>query len=112
MTEEQEQRAFADHLIAQIDSTFQRAYVSRINGMSEDEMLIYHDIEAAYRGVDKHVVETCRKTIRSAVKAVDSKVPFDQAHQYLVDQLHEHVDKLVKSNNRKNRRKSHAVGQN
>jgi hypothetical protein len=107
------QEKFAEDLISLIERTFIRAYTSRINGMTEDEMLIFHDIEAAARNVDKTIVQTCRATIRCAVRAVDSKVQFDQAHQYLVDQLRSKVDKIIKRNNRKQqRRQRNAMGQN
>jgi hypothetical protein len=92
----EQERKFADDLISKIDLTFQRAYYAHINGVSETELLIDFDIEAAWANVDKHIVSVGRKTIKSAVSAVDKRLPFDLAHQYLVDRLHKRVDTIIR----------------
>jgi len=103
------QEKFAEDLLSLIETTFLRAYNSRVAGMTIDEMLIYHDIEAAASNVDKSVIDTCRRTIQTAVKAVDCQVAYDDAHAYLVDQLQSRLSKLLKSNERKQRRRNNAL---
>jgi UDP-N-acetylglucosamine transferase subunit ALG13 len=92
---------FADKLIDLIDRTFHNAYLKRMAGVTETELLIDHDIEAAYHDVDVSVRHAARKTILSACRAVDSAIPFHHAHEFLIDQLHAEIDRLVKKEARK-----------
>ena len=91
------QAQFAADLAHQISRTFFRAYWSHANGMSEDELLIEHDIEAAAANIDKHVAETCRRTISTAVKAVDRNVPYLIALVYLMQRLDTRIKQLLKA---------------
>ena len=95
------QEKFAEDLIALIERTFHRAFVARINGVTQEQMIIEHDIEAAYRCIDKTIAETGRLTIQSAVKAVDARVPFNQAHDFLINQLKTRVARIINRNNKK-----------
>ena len=100
--------AFADELVGMVGKTFFRAYYSRANGMTEEEMLIDHDIEAAFHGVDKHLAETARRTIRAAVKAVEGGVPYHVASTYLLAQLRDRIGALLKQRERKCRKVTRA----
>jgi hypothetical protein len=91
----QEERIFADRLIDLIERTFFHAYFARAHGVPETALLIDYDIEAAYLGVDAEIVDTCRKTIKSAVAAVEQKVAFAPARAYLLSQVQAKVAELI-----------------
>jgi hypothetical protein len=82
-----EQQEAADQLVQLIMRTFFFSYFSRMNGMTLDELLISHDIEAAGCGADTKLQQTARLAIRSAVNAVDKGVPYPIAHNCLLDQI-------------------------
>lgn len=65
--------------------------------MSLDELLIEHDIEAAGVGVDEHLAETGRRTIRAAVKAVDTRLPYHPSHDFLIGKIRGTVERLFKA---------------
>jgi hypothetical protein len=96
---------FADDLIDLIDRTFQNAYVARMSGKSETELIIEHDIEAASENVDDNVQDCARKTIMCAVRAVDNQIGFHTAHERLIDQVKGKVDKIIRGEARKQARR-------
>ena len=86
-----EQQQFADDLINLIDRAFENAFRKRIEGISETELLIEHDIEAAYCMVDESLQQTARKSITAAVRAVDANISFHEARAYLDSLLRNEV---------------------
>jgi hypothetical protein len=78
-----------------VRATFMHAYRKRLCGASEQELIIEHDIEAAYEGIDERVRETARCAIHTAVIAAEHGIPFAQACELLSQQIEESVDKLL-----------------
>lgn len=89
------QLVFAADFVEILIRTFFFAYYSHLNGVSESELLIDFDIEAAYTCTDKQVAESQRTTIKAAVIAVDARVPFCVAQHHLRSQLTRHIDSLL-----------------
>jgi hypothetical protein len=98
---------FADDLKRLIMHIFFFSYFAHANGMSETELIIDYDIEAAYNNTDMHVQNSCRRTIKSACDAVDEGVPYNDAHGYLNEQLDNRIKRLLAKQS-----KDHAVQEN
>jgi hypothetical protein len=95
-------RQIAEDLIVLIATTFHRAYWAHARGVSQTAILIDYDIEgAANLDLDRDVFNTGRKTIVSACAAVDDRIDYTTAHNYLMQNIHEGVQKLLKTRTRK-----------
>jgi hypothetical protein len=95
MTALDDPRQFAEQLVVFIDRTFQHAYCARMIGVTETELLIDLDIDAAYHGTEPHILDVIRKTVKNAVRAVDAHVDYPLAHKFLLTQLRTHIDQLI-----------------
>jgi hypothetical protein len=82
-------------LAALVRVTFMHAYRKRLCGVSEQELIIEHDIEAAYEDIDEQVRTTARCAIHTAVTAAERGIPFAQACEQLSQQIEKSVDKLL-----------------
>jgi hypothetical protein len=106
MTKEQKQKAsekFGKELIGQIMESFEHAYRLHKRGESLDAILIRHDIMAAYAGVDKVIISAHQRAIRSAVNAVDQRVPLELAKSFLLAQMNLRLHHLVHDSSTKTR---------
>jgi len=100
---EKEQREFAAQLAISIAKTFRKAYLMRFLGTSEAEMLIDFDIQAAASDTDPAIIETGRSTIKAAARAVDDRIPFFEAHAYLMNNVFTRTDQIIRECNSKKR---------
>jgi hypothetical protein len=69
-----------DALMASFDHAYR---LHAMDGQSEDEILITHDIVAAGSDMSEAIVNAHRKVIKTAIEAVDGGVSFNVAHETL-----------------------------
>jgi hypothetical protein len=105
---EKEQREFAQQLTCSIALTFRKAYMMSLLGISEAQMLVDYDIQAAVSDSDPEIIETGRCTIKAAVRAVEERIPFRRAHEHLMQNVLERTDQIITAENSKKRKRSHA----
>jgi hypothetical protein len=86
---------FGERLIKSLLTIFTQAYGAHLNGATETELLIQHDIFAAASDHHKTIKDGHRKALLSAVSAVDTGVPFPVAHAYLEKQLRTQLKELL-----------------
>lgn len=78
-----------------------------LDGVTETEMLIQHDIVAAgSSNMSEPVVNAHRKVIKAAVEAVDLHVPFSVAHEALRLSLTKQAQELLAHEEKKQTRRA------
>lgn len=87
-----QQKRFARKMSEAMTRTFFEAYFRRQRGCSLEQMLLEHDIEAAYDLVPNEIQETMRTTIKNACRAVDAQVPYPDALAWMINQIEERID--------------------
>lgn len=73
-------KMMVDALMCSFDHAFR---LHALDGQSEAEILITHDIVAAGSNMSPAVINAHRKVIKTAVEAVDAGVSFSLAHETL-----------------------------
>lgn len=86
---------FAALLALAVSTTFQKAFAMRAVGQSEDEILIDYDIQAAASTQVEEITQTGRSTIRAAVRAFDSGMPFFLAHFHVMSRVNEQIENIL-----------------
>jgi hypothetical protein len=91
-------REYGEALLESIMQTFESAYRDHaMRGLSEEALLITHDIFAAAWEGDPRTPESHRKAIRSACNACDSGVPLAEARAYMRVKLQRKLEALLKA---------------
>jgi len=86
---------FGEQLIENVLATFTVAYDDNRKGVSLDAILIEHDILAAGVGQAKVITAMQHKAIKSAVAAVEQRLPLAYARHYLEHQLRTRLHELI-----------------
>lgn len=85
---------YGEQLVKDLMRTFACAYRDHARGLSEDAILITHDIFAAVWEGDPRTPKAHRQAIRSACNAYDSGVPLDVAQKYMRMQFKLTIERL------------------
>jgi hypothetical protein len=93
----QRQEFVARKLVDAIVHTFFRAYFEHAQGESREAIIIDHDIEATACDAPKDLADLSRAVINCACDALDKRIHYIVAHEYLFEQLSQRMIDVIRA---------------
>jgi hypothetical protein len=91
------QQFVARQLVDGIVHTFFRAYFEYGQGNSREAIIIDHDIEATACDAPKDLIDLSRAVINCACDALDKRIHYIVAHEYLFEQLSQRMIDVIRA---------------